>query len=66
MEETRTTIHSELVRCNNFLRENPIRCRFVATRRASAPNRLRKYPKQSRAAFLPKGKPELFFPPSGN
>lgn len=32
----------------------------------SKPSRLRKYPKQSRAAFLPKGKLESFFPPSGN
>ena len=23
MEETRTTIHAGLMRCNNFLRENP-------------------------------------------
>jgi hypothetical protein len=37
MEETGTTIHTGLVRRNNFLRENPILCRFVATRRALAP-----------------------------
>jgi hypothetical protein len=30
MEETGTTIHTGLVRRNNFLRENPIRWRFVA------------------------------------
>ena len=32
MEETGTTIHTGLVRRNNFLRENPIGWRFVATR----------------------------------
>ena len=31
MEETGTTIHTGLVRRNNFLRENPIGWRFVAT-----------------------------------
>lgn len=30
MEETGTTIHSGLARCNNFLRENPIVGHFVA------------------------------------
>jgi hypothetical protein len=32
MEETGTTIHTGLVRRNNFLRENPIWWRFVAVR----------------------------------
>ncbi len=32
MEETETTIHNELVRCNNFLGENP-RIRQVLNRR---------------------------------
>ncbi|MGF7129303.1 hypothetical protein P3T40_000770 [Paraburkholderia sp. EB58] len=32
MEETGTTIHTGLVRRNNFLRENPIGWRFVAAR----------------------------------
>jgi len=32
MEETGTTIHTGLVRRNNFLRENPMKCRFVALR----------------------------------
>lgn len=31
MEETGITIHSRLARRNNFLRENPQSCRFVAT-----------------------------------
>lgn len=31
MEETGITIHSHLTRRNNFLRENPESCRFVAT-----------------------------------
>jgi hypothetical protein len=31
MEETRSIIHTGLVRRNNFLRENPIRWRFVAS-----------------------------------
>jgi hypothetical protein len=31
MEETGTTIHTGLVRRNNFLRENPMEWRFVAT-----------------------------------
>ncbi len=30
MEETRTTIHSGLTRCNKFLRENPQWCQIVA------------------------------------
>ncbi|WP_322010786.1 hypothetical protein [Paraburkholderia sp. J12] len=30
MEETETTIHSRLTRRNNFLRENPQWCYFVA------------------------------------
>ncbi|MDP9645621.1 hypothetical protein J2793_001043 [Paraburkholderia caledonica] len=30
MEETGTNIHTGLVRRNNFLRENPISCKFVA------------------------------------
>jgi hypothetical protein len=30
MEETGTTIHSRLARRNNFLRENPQSCDFVA------------------------------------
>jgi hypothetical protein len=30
MEETSTNIHMGLVRRNNFLRENPISCEFVA------------------------------------
>jgi hypothetical protein len=30
MEETGTTIHSGLTRRNNFLRENPQSCQFVA------------------------------------
>jgi len=30
MEETGTTIPSRLTRCNNFLRENPQSCHFVA------------------------------------
>jgi hypothetical protein len=30
MEETGTTIHSRLTRRNNFLRENPQSCHFVA------------------------------------
>jgi hypothetical protein len=30
MEETGTTIHSRLTRRNNFLRENPQWCDFVA------------------------------------
>ena len=31
MEETKTTIHSRLMRRNNFLRENPQSRRFAAT-----------------------------------
>jgi len=31
MEETGATIHSRLARRNNFLRENPQSCPFVAT-----------------------------------
>ncbi len=30
MEETGTNIHMGLMRCNNFLRENPISCQIVA------------------------------------
>jgi hypothetical protein len=29
MEETGITIHNGLPRCNNFLRENPMLCRFA-------------------------------------
>ena len=38
MEETRVTIHTGLVRRNNFLRENPMKWRFVATRPEPALN----------------------------
>jgi len=39
MEETGTTIHTGLVRRNNFLRENPMRWRFVAAGRKARLNR---------------------------
>jgi|GEM_PF-2481432 hypothetical protein len=38
MEETRTTIHTGLVRRNNFLRENPMGWRFVAARPEPTPD----------------------------
>ncbi|MFC5429234.1 hypothetical protein ACFPTO_10545 [Paraburkholderia denitrificans] len=37
MEETGATIHSGLTRRNNFLRENPQSCRFVAAALETAP-----------------------------
>jgi hypothetical protein len=37
MEETGPTIHTGLVRRNNFLRENPMEWRFVATRPQLSP-----------------------------
>ena len=40
MEETGTTIHTGLVRRNNFLRENPIGWRFVAKEAEPVPKRL--------------------------
>ncbi len=39
MEETGATIHSGLTRCNNFLRENPQSCRFVAVALKTASKR---------------------------